>query len=561
MLFPFEKYRKHQKEFAEAVYDAIEEGKVLLAEVPTGVGKTAAVLAAALHFMNKHKILFLTPKNLQHKIVYETIEMIEDKYDMEIPYQDLIGKRNLCLMENIDKENFYEACKLLREKGKCPYYEKSKKIEISARRVDELLKLSKKYGVCPYEIAIKNVSKAKVVIGNFHHVFNKNVAPYFFSRGGFDLSDSILIIDEAHNLPQVISEIYTKTLSEKTIKSAIKEAEDEVQEILNNLLVDFIEITSKERKVSVEEINISSEDLNLLYEVGSSNLEKNGRSAIFTIYNFLEVWFNEIEGFERVSHEGKLKYVCLDPSAISSEIFDNVHSAILMSGTLSPLEFYRDLLGIKNPIMKKFPNPFPIENRKIVVVPYSTTRYSRRSEVEYQKIAEVINKLLSKIEGNVMLLFPSYALRDSIVKFISTDKNLLFEKRSMTQRDKIEIIEKLNEGENALFAVIGSNFSEGIDFPGKILDSMIVVGLPLTKPDVIMKVKVDYFEKKFGNGLEYAYYLPTFIKLRQALGRLIRSEEDKGIAYFIDERYAWKKYKKYIPKDWLLEFHSKEIFS
>ncbi len=560
MLFPFEKYRKYQKEFAESVYDAIEEGRTLLAEVPTGVGKTAAVLSAALHFMNKYKILFLTPKNLQHKIVYETLDLIEKKYDMEIPYQDLIGKKNLCLIENIDKENFYETCRILKEQNECKYYVNSKEMQISARKIDELLHLSKEYNVCPYEMAIKNVQNSKLVICNFHHVFNSRINQYFFSRGGFDLSNSVLIVDEAHNLPQMISEIYSKTLSQRTIKSAINEASDEVAEILNNLLIDFIEITSKERKVDIDEIHISSEDLDLLYEEGKSNIQKSKRSSIFTVYNFLEMWFNDLEGFVRVSHEGKLKYVCLDPSTISSEIFENTHSSILMSGTLSPLEFYRDLLGIRNPIMKKFPNPFPIENRKIVIVPYSTTRYSKRSTSEFIKIAEIINKILAKTNGNVMLLFPSYELRDQIAKYVKTGKKVLMEKRGMLQEDKLKLIDEMKEGDNALFAVMGSNFSEGIDFPGELLSSLIVIGLPLTKPDVLMKAKVEYFDSKFGDGLEYAYYLPTFVKIRQALGRLIRSENDKGVAYFIDERYTWKKYKKYIPRDWLLEFYPKEIF-
>ncbi len=556
MLFPFEKYRNHQKEFAESVYDAIENGKILLAEVPTGVGKTAAVLSAALHFMNKYKILFLTPKNLQHKIVYETIELIEKKFDMEVPYQDLIGKRNLCLIDDIDRDNFYEACKILRENNMCKFYKKSKELELSARKVDELLKMSRKFEVCPYEMAMKNVRKSKVIIGNFHHVFNNSISQYFFSRGDIDLSNSVLIIDEAHNLPGIISDVYSKTLSLRTLKAAIKEASDETLEIIENLMEEFSEITSKDRRVSKDEIHLNPEDMGLLYEEGAKNVEKNKRSAILTIYNFFERWFTDIDGFERVSHEGKLKYICLDPSKITSEIFDTVHSAILMSGTLSPLRLYRDLLGIRDPVMKKFPNPFPIENRRMIIVPYTTTRYSKRGVDEYSKIANLLNKIITGIKGNTMVLFPSYELRDEIIKFVKINKNMLIEKRGMNQEDKIKIIENLKKGENVLFAVMGSNFSEGIDFPGKLLNGLIVVGLPLSKPDVLMKMKVKYFDDKFGDGLEYAYYLPTFIKLRQALGRLIRSETDKGVAYFIDERYSWNKYKKYLPSDWLIEFYS-----
>jgi DNA excision repair protein ERCC-2 len=100
-----------------------------------------------------------------------------------------------------------------------------------------------------------------------------------------------------------------------------------------------------------------------------------------------------------------------------------------------------------------------------------------------------------------------------------------------------------------LLGVASGSFGEGIDFPGDILKCVVVVGLPLQRPDLETKELIAYYDHKFGKGWDYAYVAPAFSKTLQNAGRCIRSETDKGIVVFLDERFTWPNYFKYFPPE------------
>ena len=230
----------------------------------------------------------------------------------------------------------------------------------------------------------------------------------------------------------------------------------------------------------------------------------------------------------------------------------------MMSGTLDPTEMYSDILGFsKDTIQKSFESPFPEENRLNLIIPKTTTKYDMRSEQQYRDIAQVLNEVCDRVPGNCAVFLPSYSLLESVNKYFQFEskKNVLKELPGMTKQEKHELLEnfkKCKKNTVLLGAATGS-FGEGIDIEDNILKAVIVVGLPLGMPDLETKELISYYDDKFGKGQDYGYFLPAFIKTLQNAGRCIRSEKDRGIIVFLDQRFTWSNYFRFFPADWKLK--------
>lgn len=299
--------------------------------------------------------------------------------------------------------------------------------------------------------------------------------------------------------------------------------------------------------------------------VSNAIREQQNFSYIGSVAVFLELWRGQDEGFTRILSLKKLKdksemitlsYRCLDPSIVSAPVIEKAHSTILMSGTLTPTSMYRELLGIQAEELT-LRSPFPSENRLNLIIPKTTTKYESRNPEQYREIAKVLADIVSDVNGSVAIYFPSYYLRDEVSKNFSvlTSKTIFSEQPDMTKSEKQEFLDnfaKYKDSGAILLAVISGSFAEGIDLPG-VLKMVIIVGLPLQKPDLETKALIDYYDKKFGKGWDYGYLFPAFTKAIQAAGRCIRNERDKGIIVFLDERYSWNTYYRCFPQHWPLK--------
>jgi len=285
-------------------------------------------------------------------------------------------------------------------------------------------------------------------------------------------------------------------------------------------------------------------------------------SYLSSIVTFLKAWKGPNTGFARIitrkfTKKGKpyylLTYRCLDPSLITQELAKETKFILLMSGTLSPTSMYKDLLNIKSDEIE-LKNPFPQENRLNIIIPDTSTKYTLRSETMYKKIASYLANITSLIDGNSLIFFPSYSMRDEINKHFSTisEKTTFLEYPGLSKQEKEEIITKFKSYKKTgavLLAASAGSFGEGIDLPGDLLKSVIIVGLPLSKPDLETKELISYYDEKFNKGWDYGYTYPAIIKTLQNAGRCIRSQDDKGVIIFLDERYTWTNYRKCFPPD------------
>ena len=627
ILFPHDKIRSIQDTVISDVHESIKNKKNIIIHAPTGIGKTVSVLAPALSYaMDKDlTIFFLTSRQTQHKIAIDTLKQIKKKYNNDFCVADIIGKKWMCLqeVEALNSNDFSDYCKKLRDEGNCDFYINTRKKSmgptilaennlneikvLGPMHVEELVENCKKPKLCPYEIVSLLAKDAKVIIADYNSIFNFSIRDSLFARTNKKLENSIIIIDEGHNLPARARELLTAKLSTFIIDRAIKEANKfeffDILIKLKSLKEVFEELGfdlnfNKEEKLTrkyefVDKINEKykyEDHINEFSLIGDLIKEKQKQSYVGSIGKFLEAWLNEDNGFARILKKDLsnnnliLNYRCLDPSLITRDVIERSHCTIIMSGTLTPTFMYKDILGFGNgddTIEKTYNNPFPKNNRLCLIVPETTTKFTRRNNEEYAKIAEVCNKIINKIPGNTLLFFPSYDLRDKVYKnlYNISSKKFIIEKPNLSKEEKEKMLEEFKENKDkgaVLLAVATGNFGEGIDLPGDFLKGVVIVGLPLEKPNLETKELIDYYEERYGKGarkstdnaentrttssgsavsgtnsvgFDYGYTFPAITKCLQNAGRCIRSETDKGVIIFLDERFAWQNYLRCLPED------------
>ncbi len=598
VLFPHERVRDIQETMINEVVSAIKDKKHMIVHAPTGIGKTVSVLAPALTHAIKNKltVFFLTSRHTQHEIAIRTLKDIKRKFDNNFCAVDLIGKKWMCIqpgIENLYSNEFNEYCKKLKEEEKCEFClnVKTNKLSVKAKKTiseikrrgpldsEELAECCRKEKLCPYEISSLLCKEAQVIIGDYYHVFNDFIRKNLFNKASLDLSSCIIIVDEAHNLPARIRNLYTNKLSNIGIERALKEAKkfgyDETIENINIIKEALEKISSglsfnkeedlvrKDKFIEyIEDKKNYEQILNEFTFIGDEIREKQKQSFIGSLAFFLELWKGPDKGFARIAsyNEGQrspivsLSYICMDPALFTKEVIDKSYCTILMSGTLTPTAMYKDVLGFSDVIEKVYKNPFPKKNRLNLIIPDSTTKFSRRNDAEYEKIADYCSKIVNLVPGNSILFFPSYNLRDKVYKFMfrKCGKTTFLEKPNMSKSEKIEMLKnfgKYKDSGACLLGVAAGSFGEGIDLPGDLLKAVVVVGLPLEKPNMEIKELIEYYDEKFGKGWDYGYIYPAIIKVLQNAGRCIRTEEDKGVIVFLDERFAWDNYYRCFPPD------------
>ena len=599
IYFPYSKVRDIQSNMISDVYNAIKGKKHIIMHAPTGIGKTIAVLAPALSLAIKNNltIFFLTSRQTQHKIVVETLKQIKQKFNIDFECADMIGKKWMCLQNGVEAMatgSFHEYCKALREENKCEFYTNTRKpnlqptvgakqlIEelkiIGPCHVQEFIEQGKKKTMCPYELATLTAGNAKVVIADYYYIFNQSIRDSFLLKIRKELENIILIVDEAHNLPTRIRELLTQKTSSLIIENAKKEARKYVYdetvanlEIVENALFecgkgietegvlsknDFIDAISKNK-------NYDDIVLELLF-IGEDIRDKQKKSFVLSIAKFLEAWLGSDIGYGRILSKTidknlkiSLAYRCLDPSLAAKDVIERSYATVLMSGTLTPTAMYKDILGFNEVIEKEYKSPFPKKNRLNLIVPKTTTKFVERNHDQYTEIAKVCSDIVNLIKGNSAIFFPSYDLMLNIVEYFRREckKPIFIEKQGSAKEEKEKLLASFKNYDakgSVLFGTSTGSFGEGIDMPG-VLKAVIIVGLPLNKPDTEAKLLIEYYDDKFGKGFEYGYVLPAITKCLQNAGRCIRSEADKGAIIFLDERYAWRNYYQCFPEDWEIE--------
>lgn len=588
IYFRHEKPRPFQKELMEDLYTAMSARRILMAQAPTGSGKTDAALSAAITCAEENDldVFFLTPKISQHRIALEVVKGIAEKYSLGIRAVDMIGRSHCCIDKSLlglDNDSFQNVCARKRKKQECFFYANAKghgrlgeaKADLKfkaflenygkAKGHHEVVQEGMAEAACPYEWLIRLAGASDVVIADYYHIMIPKIRDMFLTKIKKRVEDSIIIIDEAHNLAHRVRDSMSNSVNSFTFRRMMNEMrsleldsgpmEEEFAKWAGKLLG-----KEKERIIapySFEEF-ISSFGLTMdeivvrLEEAGLDFVEKTSKkSACLRLARFIYEWNDEHECVRVLRRKGEFFFLSrrlLDPSP-ATKVLNQCASAVLMSGTLLPLEMHRDILGLDpaRTSLRIYPSPFDKKNVLNVIAENLTTRYARRDVEEYTAMAKKLDSIISNTPGGSAVFFPSYSVLESVLPLMRSG-NLLVQKSSMKPYEIRQLLKDFKDG-GVLCGVQGGSLAEGVDYCDGEIKTVVIVGVALEEMDVEIRALIDYYDEKFGRGWDYGYLYPGTIKALQAAGRARRKESDRVAVVFMDERFKWKKYNWVLNKD------------
>ena len=573
LRFPYTP-REPQRLLMRAVENALKTGRHAVIEAPTGTGKTVAVLHSALSYSLPRglRVIYLTRTNSQQEQVLLEAELLC------VNAVGLEGRKHLCplvrgrdVLRHGTPEELSKFCGKARRDGTCTFGRGE--MDVFNMRPSAVYDEAVSRGLCPYECLKSAARYADVVVAPYIFLFHPGVRERFLNWVNAPLSRCVVVVDEAHNLPDYLRSLMSADLSVRTLATAQREANRYGYTAVGDFPVnvpDLLEIVEdcihtlagdEERPLSgefiallLERLGMGSEELlrylnaleNVADDIRERRLEEEGlwRSYIGAVASFLRTWLSDFDGVRAVSPEGpRLRMLALDPSPLSSVLLET-RASVSISGTLAPLREYLEVLGLpRDSETLVAGNPYPHDSLLILYDDEVTTRYSERCDDMLRRIAAKVEAILRGVRRNALVVFPSHALLREVRSRISLD--VLCDPRDGDSGALMAVVERFRRDGGALFTVFGGRVAEGMDFPGQQLELLVLVGIPYPAVTPLQRAVEAYYDARFGRGWVFAYEYPALRRMRQAMGRLIRGETDRGVAIILDYRAA--RFAEHIP--------------
>ncbi|MBW8351074.1 ATP-dependent DNA helicase [Bacillus sp. IITD106] len=569
--FPYESYRKGQRQLAASVYKTIVDDKTLFATAPTGIGKTISTLFPAVKAIgegNLKKIFYLTARTTTRQTAEEAFRLMRNK-GLNAKSVTITAKDKICFTKE-------KIC----SKEHCPFadgfYDRinnavldilSNENELTRETIE---KYARKHMVCPFEYSIELAYATDAIICDYNYIFDPRVS----LKRMFDETkkQTVLLVDEAHNLVDRARDMYSASLEKRMflqLKRLFKNSKVfESAKLLNDFFLRLKKQADGKQYQVLQEVD---EEFNALIEKFIGNAEQelftstegeSGQalldayfaalswSCIAKLYDEQYVTYVEVN-----RNEVMIKMFCLDPSTVVDRAGKSFKSRVYFSATLSPLHYFMLMLGGKeDDYTVSIPSPFSKEQTDVRVQPLSTRYRDREGSV-----LPIINSVESAIierPGNYIIFFPSYQYMNRVYdEWTARDTGIptIFQGPGMTEAEREDFLLTFQpERKESLlaFAVLGGIFSEGVDLKGDRLNGVFLVGVGLPQIGFERELIKDYFSGNGQNGYDIAYVFPGMNKILQAGGRLIRTETDSGMIMLFDDRYLQPKYKKMMPEEW-----------
>ena len=567
-------------------------------EAGTGTGKTITSLCGTVPYAMESgmKVLYLTrTKSQQKQIIRESAALKADVLCVAIQ-----GRSSLsCPLMRDDKElssgtpeEISKLCSVYKKRGPdgkrhCRFFDNVETADLAHwesvireqhLEPEEFADLCESEGICPYELQKLLMPKADVICAPYPFVFIPQILDRFVQWMGVPLYRTVIVVDEAHNLPDYLRDVQTAELGMRSLALADKEAREYgdpamhedlkltdviavVEEIIRyagkEYLIDddgllppyFLEDELMSRlgvsSVAIQRICKAMEDFGDTVEEKRKSKRKLPRTYVGHLARFLQFWSmaDELTYVQLiVGEEGnhKLQIYCMDPSGAAGPLRE-CRSAVLMSGTLAPLDEYARELGIEDPNKLMMTSQFPIGNLMKLYCDSVTLKYDERFlEENYRLLMDGVVDTVNSVRVNTAVFFPSYQMMDRMIADGLEERlgrEIYYERRGMPQSELMDTFDrfKISEG-GVLFCVTGGRISEGLDFPDRTLELAVLIGIPFPKPTAKSRAMQRYYDHMTGDGTLYTVYIPASRKMRQAIGRLIRSETDRGVAAIYDKR-------------------------
>ncbi len=574
--FPFAAYRAGQRQLAVACYRTFESCGRLLACAPTGTGKTISTLFPAMKAMGEGHgglIFYLTSKTVTRKAAEDAIALLREKAGgLSFNSLTLTAKDKICFLEE-------RAC----NPDDCPYangyYDRVNDAVYDILQQGgplgraEVEHYAKKRMLCPYELSLDLALWCDCVICDYNYLFDPVVhLQRFFETGG----DYLFLIDEAHNLVDRSRNMYTAQLRKGDFALVKKLAPKNAKRLRTALAAVNSAFLALAKRCAAGETAILrqenpfdelTEPVERFIDAAAAYLEDNRgfewEKELLEAY-FATIFYTRIlekygEDFVSLAYKRgsdvTAKLLCLDAARFVDESLSQGRAAVFFSATLLPLPYYREVLGSEEAKLLALESPFPPENLGLFVAEGISTKYADRA-ASVRPVADMLGTMVEAKTGNYIAYFPSYKYMADVLQAFTEqypDIKTHVQTGRMDEAAREEYLAAFAEApeESMLgFCVLGGIFSEGVDLPGERLIGTAVVGVGLPQigpePDSVK----DYYNEKNGCGFDFAYTFPGMNKVLQAAGRVIRTEEDRGVALLIDSRFATARYRALFPAHW-----------
>lgn len=575
--FPFS-YRPGQRNLAVSVYRTIEREKTLFIQAPTGVGKTISTVFPAVKAIGENlgeKIFYLTAKTITRTVAEEAFSCLR-KQGLSFKTVTITAKEKICFME--ERECNPVACPYAKghfDRVNDAVYDLLIH-ETSAER-EKIEGYARKHQVCPFEMCLDVTNWVDGIICDYNYVFDPNVRlKRYFSEGS--RGEYIFLVDEAHNLIERAREMFSASLVKEdflAMKRLMQGHSRRITQDLEKCNKVFLEL---KRSCENYEIlpNAGALTLNLLQLAGDmENFMEEQRTFperkalldfYFQIRNFLSIQ-ELVDDSYRIYTEHKengefhIRLFCIHTAHNLRECLKKGRSTVFFSATLLPIQYYRELLsGNPEDYAIYAVSPFQQEKRLLLAASDVSSKYTRRTASEFERIAMYVRQVTESRTGNYMIFFPSYYFMEQTAaafERIKEEKSavLLLQKSSMSEQEKEEFLavfkeEGTAERSLAAFCVLGGIFSEGIDLKAEQLIGTIIVGTGLPQICNEREILKSYYDAREENGFDFAYRFPGINKVLQAAGRVIRTDEDQGIILLLDDRFWENANRRLFPREW-----------
>ena len=591
LSFPFA-YREGQKELASYVYRTIYHKRKRFIEAPTGVGKTISTVFPAVKAVGEgigEKIFYLTAKTITRTVAEDTFQRLRGN-GLQFKTVVLTAKEKICFQE--ETECNPEACPYA--KG---HYDRINNAmyellttEDSFHR-DKIEEYAKRHQVCPFEMCLDMSLFSDAIICDYNYVFDPHVyLRRFFAEGS--KGEYLFLIDEAHNLVERGRDMYSAVLRKEDflqLKREVKNHAPKMEKLLERCNKELLALKRECESYRIEpsvssfimalaRLNGAMEDY--LEEHEESPVRKAVLEFYFEISHFLYIYELVDENYVTYSQMGEdgsfqLKLFCVNPSKNLQECMMRGRSTILFSATLLPIQYYKMLLGAEEGDYEVYAKSvFQEEKRGLYIGSDVTSKYTRRSEMEYYNIASYIYETVRSRQGNYLVFFPSHAflrqVYDCFMQYFANERiECIVQEDYMNERSREAFLNRfignescnleevicmdieVEEQKSLLgFCVMGGIFSEGIDLKNDSLIGAIIVGTGLPQVCHEREILKQYFDGLGENGFDYAYRYPGMNKVLQAAGRVIRTADDVGVVVLLDERFLNASYQRLFPREW-----------
>ena len=570
LLFPFVKTRKGQKEMIQEVIDSYKEHKVSFIEASTGIGKTMSTIYGSLIGLKErrlNKIFYATPKNAGFINSFNAFKLLNER-GVYINAVELIAKEKIC-PNHCEKNCNPDDCPL--SKG---YYDKVnfvlKEILLKETLItnDVIREYAKNNEICPFELSLDLSLYTDFVVCDYNYVFHPIASlKRFFDDPPIQFK-KFLLVDEVHNLVDRSRDMFSAEFNSfyfKKMKKKITKDYKSEKRLVNGIkkVSSFIKMFNEFEYGDDDYMILETVDLNFLSSLRDLDKKikdfkaQNPKVKIEELDEFSRMNYSFLKIIELANIDYKIvlkknnddfviKYFCINPSVYILDRLHDFEGASLFSATISPMNYYQEvLLGKSDLNYLALPSPFEANNLKVLVDTKTSIKYKDR----LRTLPDVINEIYSLIEtkiGNYIVFAPSFEYLNMIKTKTIKDDRFIFQEKSMSVDDRNEFLSILKPNPDkttVAICVMGGSFSEGIDLLGDRLIGVIIIGVGLPTISLENKLIEEYYSKNGLSGYAFAFTNPGINKIMQAVGRLIRTESDRGVALLIDERYGYSTYR------------------